>query len=134
MSQKKKSDYNSDILTQINSIEISEEELWELNREAEDIEFEEERGLSLIAQRYESNPMKAIAIHLRMQALIDLLESNELIHWTLPAFPDGGVPIDKNVFIAAAVEPLSEIGGEIRFDSSSFLDRVLELTEAAGKA
>jgi hypothetical protein len=73
---------------------------------------------------------KASAVFFKMRALSLLLESEEGIPgWTLPRLPDGGIPSEEAVFVAAATQPLIEVESDLVFEREAFMARVLELAE-----
>jgi hypothetical protein len=130
------------LVAEINAIKIKKEELWQLaadseeyHRENPDAEGGFEAGLSMIARRVKKGDFRRVhALWCRMNAVAKIVDAGGAPGWTLPKLPDGSVPTMEAVFTAAAEHPLFEREGEIVFDRTLFLDRVLEVAEPEGTA
>ena|SRR5258708_7372660 len=81
-----------------------------------------------------TSPLRPKQFIFRMEALARLLEEHVVPGWTLPKTEDGAIPTQKEVFSAAAVEPLTKIRDDIGFEYEPFLRRVLAEAEAEGNA
>lgn len=124
-------------LDSVNNIVVSFEDLWAIAADTEDADGEDrnlEALMYIIARRFKTEPQKAGAVLLRMQALVRLLVNEGVPGWTLPKQPDGAIPTQEWVFAAAAVQPLIEVGKDVAFERDAFLKKVLELAEPEGRA
>ena len=125
-----------DFVRCLNAIRLQEEEVVEAIRAAIDACDSGEcylwSSVMTTMQLFPSAPHKARAVIFRLQALVMMMERNELKNWTQP---DGFkiVPGAQKALIAAvAYHPLSLIDGDISFERKSFLQRVLEYSEPQG--
>ena len=77
----------------------------------------------------------ALAIEFRLQALSRLIDDGIARGWTLPSGADGRTYLHADVLWAAAREPLIESADkQASYDPDGFSRRLLELTEAKGRA
>ncbi|HEY8065460.1 MAG TPA: hypothetical protein VIF40_12175 [Methylosinus sp.] len=135
----------SDYLDKVNSIPISADLLGEVldmlrslpaeerwasgSRSARLFELLDRRGLS------ETADIVAVAIDLRVTALLRLQSADALRGWTSPGGELGANLIHPDLLKAAAAEPLiDEADGEAGFDAASFRLRLLAGAEVYGRA
>ncbi len=126
------------MLKRLNDIVVSPEEIFRVVEEGEewrrDNPDSDGAGIFLIAQHYKGEPEKAQAVYFRMLAVAKLLDSEDLPGWVLPKQSDGAITAKEGVFRVAATHPLSFIGTDICFEQSTFLAKVLEVSEHEGEA
>ncbi|MCG7868781.1 MAG: hypothetical protein JAY74_20720 [Candidatus Thiodiazotropha taylori] len=91
-------------------------------------------GIFLIAQQYKNEPQRAQAVYFRMLAASRLLESEGAPGWVLPKQPDGAIPTKEELLRVVASHPLTFVDQDIGFENSSFLAKVLEISEYEGEA
>ena len=129
---------HDDLLHRLNGSLVTSEEIVEVNRTAELIHQAGKpaasNGFATITKLYRGDLDKAAAVYFRIQALARLLVEEGIPGWTLPVQPEGAIPSEDAVFEAAATEPLVQLGGDIVFDRTSFMNKVLEFTTPLGSA
>jgi hypothetical protein len=77
----------------------------------------------------------AVAIDLRVAALVRLQQDETLRAWSAPSVRPGVTGVHRDLVKAAAAEPLVEdAAGEPCFEPKSFLRRLLAVAEARGRA
>jgi hypothetical protein len=126
-----------DMIARINSERFTATDLLDLSRDVHDIpeELRDWEGrMILLAKRFPHQPYRALAADKRLQAMSALIATNTLPLGVLPQAQDGSHMVAESVFEAAAVEPLLQRGNKPFFEPESFLQRVLEFSEADGKA
>ena len=82
----------------------------------------------------EDEPELVLAISFRLQALarVGLQGHPQLRGWSMPGHEPGMVFAHRELFEAAAAEPLVEVEGKAVFEPKSFFRRLLELSEEHG--
>jgi hypothetical protein len=125
-----------DLVSHLNAVKLKEEEVVEAIRAAIEAYDSGESYLTASVtttmQLFVTAPHKAKAIICRLQALVVMMENNELKNWTQA---DGFkiIPAAQRALIAAVADhPLALIDGDISFEKESFLQRVLEFAEPQG--
>jgi hypothetical protein len=135
MKQRTWTDDDWAMVARLNAMHVTRKDLWRVAREAEKMhkvspgEFE---SMFLVARLFRGQPAKAQAVYFRMEALARLLQERGAPGWTLPKLEDGAIPIQKAVFLAAAVEPLTKVRDDIGFEYKPFLQRVLAEADIEG--
>jgi len=127
---------DQDLVDTLNAIALDKEELFKV---INDVRLAHELGecfmmTGWIAKRrlFEALPHKAEAILTRLQALSEMMETDELKRWILSA-GFSLMPVAHRALVSAAADhPLSIINGDITFEKESFLIRILELAESEG--
>lgn len=86
----------------------------------------------LLCKRYPGKPERAQAAECRIAALVKLIEKKVVsAPWSYPTEKEGKAALTAEcVFEAATLEPLLYDEHELYFDPESFINRVLELSEA----
>ncbi len=127
---------DQDLLDALNAIALEEAELFKV---INDVGLAHELGLcsfmnSWIARKRltEALPHKAKAILTRLQALVAIIDSDELKPWTMSDGTSAIASTRRALVAAAANHPLSIVNGDIAFDKESFLRRILELVKPEG--
>ncbi len=128
---------NLDMIARINSERFAASDLLALSSEIHDLREELrdwEGRMFVLAKRFPHRPYRALAADKRLEAMSALIATNTLPLGVLPQAADGSHMVAESVFEAAAVEPLLYRGNMPFFEPESFLKRVLELSDADGKA
>lgn len=126
-----------DMVARLNSERFSADDLVEISDAVHDIPEDRrdwEGRVFLLAKRFPRQHYRAMAADYRLTAVSALIAKNILPLGVLPQAPDGSHMVGESVFEAAALEPLLLRGNEPFFEPESFRRRVLELTDADGKA
>lgn len=82
----------------------------------------------------EDGALLAMAIHLRLSALYQLLKSGGGKGFTTQSSEAGRFYLNEAVVRCAAEEPLLDQEGPVSFDPASFHQRLLSLGRSAGRA
>lgn len=126
------------LLEMINATAVTKDELREIASELKNLGPDRswEASVVVIANRFcDSGSEKVIAIHFRLKALQLLLQDEGIAGWTLPAHPDGTIPIHEAVFAATATRPLvCGDDDQLVFNRSEFLECVFREAEPEGSA
>ena len=124
------------LLDALNAIALEEAELFKV---IEDVNLGHELGMcsymnSWFAQNKltEAAPHKAKAILTRLQALISIIDSDEIKPWIVTDGTSAIGSMRRALVSAAADHPLSIINGRIAFEKESFVRRLLELVKPEG--
>jgi hypothetical protein len=88
------------------------------------------RSLTIPIYLFPTAPHKARAVIFRLQALVRLMERNELQHWMQPDIATFTAASQRAVVAAVTYHPLSLVNGDISFEKESFLQRILESAES----
>lgn len=126
-----------DMIARLNSERFSADDLLEIAEAVHDIPEERrdwEGRMFLLAKRFPKQHYRAMAADYRLTAMSALIAQKILPLGVLPQTPDGSHMVGECVFEAAALEPLLVRGNEPFFEPEAFRQRVLELTDADGKA
>ena len=126
------------MLHRLNEVVVDPEEIYKLVEDG--VERRKEHpdsdgaGIFLVARNYKGQPERAQAVYFRMYAVSKLLESEGAPGWALPQEEDGAITTREEILKVAATHPLSYVDGDVAFEKSSFLAKVLEISEHEGEA
>ncbi len=137
MAKKQITQTELDMVARLNSERFSADDLLEVSDAVHEIPEDRrdwEGRMFLLAKRFRGQHYRAMAVDYRLTAMSKLIEKGILPLGVLPQAPDGSHMVGESVFEAAATEPLLLRGSEPHFEPESFRKRVLELTDADGKA
>lgn len=126
-----------DMIARLNAERFSADDLLEVSDMVHTLPPEArnwEGRMFLLAKQFPRQHHRLMAIDYRLTAMSELFAKNVLPLGVLPQAADGSHTVQTCVFEAAALEPILVRDNEPFFEPSSFLKRVLELSDADGKA
>jgi hypothetical protein len=126
------------ITDRVNAVKFSFDDVWGLHEvlEAENDQPNDPLGALDFSTRYfDGDRLKAAAFSMRMNALVELFETDTRIQaWAAPVQADGSATLQEPVFHALALCPLRAEGKRLHFDADEFFDLVLGHAQLAGAA
>lgn len=130
----------NEMLEQINSMEVTEDDLAGVASALEKASEERSEPYALIEKvKAEYNTdlaglERGAAVFFRVQALGRLVRDHDLPDWALPEAAECGIPLRGPLLAAAAGVPVEvDKEGHATFDREAILDQAREHTETEGK-
>lgn len=121
----------------VNSASVTKEDLLRVSEEVHNLPEKERdfegRTIAMI-KMFPGQSDKCMAIDLRIMAMNEMIELDNLPGWALPQNEDGSFLIAEAVWEATASEPLIFTETEAHFDQEAFLERVLSSATPEGQA
>ena len=128
---------NTKLVDSLNAVQLKEEEIVEAISAVLDSADSGEcylRSLTTTMRLFPAAPHKARAVFFRLQALVVMMERNELKNWMQPGSPTFTPEGQTAVIAAVTHHPLSLVNGNISFENESFLKKILMSTQSQGNS